>query len=141
MMMIASVVLFAIAILGLWVWVWMLQDEVDRLNGKIATDGLNAGLLAELDRKFTAKMRDQVREFERGIFSAVYDKPRHEMNELRFRIGELEHAVKRLISPPIKGLRRVPAKLGMVIDFEEKLIVYDGIKWREASEQEKAQVK
>lgn len=141
MMMIAAVVLFAIAILGLWVRVWMLQDEVDRLNGKIATDGLNAGLLADLDRKLTGKIEKQAREFERGIFSAVYDKPRHEMNELRFRIGELESVVKSLLSPPIKGLRRVPAKVGMLIDFEGNLLVYDGIKWREASEQEKAQVK
>lgn len=141
MMMIASVVLFAIAILGLWVWVWMLQDEVDKLNSKIVNHGLNAGLLADLHRTLTGKIEKQAREFERGIFSAVYDKPRHELNELRCRIGELEHAVKRLLSPPIKGLRRVRPKVGMVIDFEGgKLLVYDGVKWREASEQEKVQV-
>lgn len=137
--------MFAIFILAatccvLTAWLYHIQSGLIELKTRIVEDGLNAGLLADLHRKLTGKIEKQAREFERGIFSAVYDKPRHEMNELRFRIGELESVVKSLLSPPIKGLRRVPAKVGMVIDFEGNLLVYDGVKWREASEQEKAQV-
>lgn len=60
MMMIAAICLFAIALLALLVWLWSLQVEVDKLNSKIVVDGLNAGLLADLERRLTEKIKHQV---------------------------------------------------------------------------------